>query len=278
MNSVSQWVKPASLCLRTFLHLVVLTFSLLLVAQNSAAEKNHLTVEAVEAYIELRTSPGKSYPVFYVIQRGENVDILKRRNEWFKVTLVTNGNRVKQGWVHRRDIAKMIIALEDDDERQADELQEPTFAHNHPRLLSTYDPKWYMGFGYGQFSNSDLLEAYVGYRITDSFAIEAATGEFIGANADGKIWSVATNFSPFPHWKVSPYGAIARGGIDAGARGANSSQNDGSDKFFHVATGIHVLLASRYRLRLEYRHINILTDSDNNEELETWHIGFTASF
>ena len=38
-----------------------------------------------QAYIEMRTQPGRGYPVFYVAERGERIELLKQRTDWIKV-------------------------------------------------------------------------------------------------------------------------------------------------------------------------------------------------
>jgi uncharacterized protein YgiM (DUF1202 family) len=62
-----------------------------------AADDEYRTVSVAEAYLELRTGPGRGYPIFHVVDRGESVDIIKRRTDWFLVRT----DRGKEGWVDR---------------------------------------------------------------------------------------------------------------------------------------------------------------------------------
>ena len=50
-----------------------------------------------EPYIELHTGPGRGYPVFHVVDRGETITVLKRRTDWFRVRTAKG----KEGWVKR---------------------------------------------------------------------------------------------------------------------------------------------------------------------------------
>ena len=61
------------------------------------AAEEYRTVSVADPYLELRTGPGRGYPKFYVVNRGETVDILLRKTDWFKVR-APNG---KEGWVDR---------------------------------------------------------------------------------------------------------------------------------------------------------------------------------
>ena len=57
-------------------------------------------------YIELRTGPGRGYPIFFVAPRGEQIDIELRHTDWFRVRTV--GGKV--GWVHRQQLETTLTA------------------------------------------------------------------------------------------------------------------------------------------------------------------------
>ncbi|MFT4046484.1 MAG: SH3 domain-containing protein [Solimonas sp.] len=52
-------------------------------------------VEVREAFIELHTAPDATYPIFDIAERGERVQILLQRFDWFKVRTATR----QEGWV-----------------------------------------------------------------------------------------------------------------------------------------------------------------------------------
>ena len=59
------------------------------------AEDQYFTVVVAEPYIELRTGPGRGYPVFHVVDRGDEIEVTKRRTDWFKVR-TARGKKVGQ--------------------------------------------------------------------------------------------------------------------------------------------------------------------------------------
>jgi len=63
-------------------------------------------LEVQEAFVELHTSPNSSYPVVDIAERGEKLQIIKRRTEWLKVR--TEGGRV--GWIHMLEVRKSLKA------------------------------------------------------------------------------------------------------------------------------------------------------------------------
>jgi SH3-like domain-containing protein len=57
-----------------------------------------------DAYLEFRTGPGRGFPVFHVVDRGESVELLRRRTDWIKVR-VDGG---KEGWVNRSQLERTL--------------------------------------------------------------------------------------------------------------------------------------------------------------------------
>ena len=211
--------------------------------------------------------------LFYVAQRGEKIEIQKRRNDWFKITLKVDSSRIKTGWVHRNAIGQTLVANDPESDGNSE-----TLAKDHRLLHDIYNPKHYMGFNYGRTSSADLVGVYAGRVFTDSISAELQFSDFLGRNSQGIVYGGVMNFAPFTRWKLSPYAQLGGGRIETEARGTNSQQNDDSNQFLQSGLGFHLLMSERYRLRFEYRHINILTSEDENEELETWQIAFSASF
>lgn len=261
---------------------LIVTLLLLAPAHNHAKPSEKLTLSIAEPFLDFHTGPGKNYPVFYIAQYGEKIEVQKRRNDWFKVTLEVSGDRIKTGWVHRNAIGLTIRSssfsqLIADDKAHSSE-KNSVLAKDDPLLTTLFNPNFYFGFNYGQRASADVVGIHIGKKLTDSFNIEIQVDEFLGATAQGQTWAGALAFSPFPAWRLSPFAEIGAGSIHSTARGTNSQQNAGSNKFLQSGFGLQLRLSDRYRLRLEYRHLNVLTSNDNNGEIETWHIGFSGYF
>ncbi|NNL56183.1 MAG: outer membrane beta-barrel protein, partial [Pseudomonadales bacterium] len=229
-----------------------------------------LQLEIVQPFIEFRTGPGKSYPVFYVAQRGELIEIQKRRNDWYKVTLYVNNNHSKTGWIHRDAVGETVVASSQAPGTDGERMS----AREHPRLVAAFNPRAYLGFTFGKSSTSDIAGLYTGYAITPKLAIELQANEILGQSFQSTSFSGNASFTPFDRWRIAPFFQFGAGAIDNKARVTTSQQNDASDKFFQATTGFGVLLSKRYRLRFEYRHMNILQTRNENREIETWQLGF----
>ena len=94
--------------------IAVLAFVMLSTAFDGIAQAadQYKTVAVADPYLEMRTGPGRGYPKFYAVDRGESVEILKRRTDWFLVR-TSNG---KEGWVDRAQMEIVAIARRLEDE------------------------------------------------------------------------------------------------------------------------------------------------------------------
>jgi uncharacterized protein YgiM (DUF1202 family) len=82
-----------------------------------AADDSELAVETVkkdevgyrvkiaEPFIEIHTGPAAGYPIFYVIDRGTEVRIVRRKTNWFKIE-TDDG---KTGWASRDQIRQTLL-------------------------------------------------------------------------------------------------------------------------------------------------------------------------
>ena len=75
--------------LTRFLRSAVLLLLLTQTATSAFAQAagEYRTVTVADPYLELHTGPGVGFPIFHVIDRGEPVEIIMRRTDWFQVRI-----------------------------------------------------------------------------------------------------------------------------------------------------------------------------------------------
>ena len=64
-------------------------------------------VRVMEAFLDLRTGPGRGYPITQVAERNEWVVIELRHTDWFKVRTA----RGQAGWVSRAQMAVFLLKV-----------------------------------------------------------------------------------------------------------------------------------------------------------------------
>ena len=137
------------------------------------AEYQQVTVD--DPYIEMHTGPGKGYPIFHVVDRGDSIEVIKRRTDWFLIRTVAG----KEGWASR---AQMELTLQPSGERT--EIKDTT-------LAEFYGRRWEMGIMGGDFSGATSFSMFGAYRMSANLSAELAVTQLLGNFSDG--WMVNVN-------------------------------------------------------------------------------------
>ena len=67
--------------IRVCITVLVALFAQAVMSTTAFAADEYRVVSVADPYLELRTGPGRGYPVFHVVDRGETVEIMKRRTD-----------------------------------------------------------------------------------------------------------------------------------------------------------------------------------------------------
>lgn len=226
----------------------------------SAADEYQVVV--ADPYLELHTGPGRGYPVFYVIDRGLTVTVLKQRTDWFKV----RSDRGKEGWVSRAEILA-TLGLKGDPL----ELKEPSRGDFESR-------RWEAGVMAGDFGGASVLSVYGAYSFTDSLALELTGSHILGNFSNGVLGTLSLVHTFVPEWRVSPYFTLGTGMIMMSPRTTLVQGPDRTDQIAHVGVGLRGYLTRRFMARIEYRSNVVFTSRDDNEEVDEWKAGFAFFF
>jgi hypothetical protein len=159
-----------------------------------AAEETETLIIA-DPYIELRTGPGRGYPIYYVAVRDERIQILLRHTDWYKVRT----EKGKEGWVYRLQLETTLteaggkktfrdIALDDYLKRRLE-----------------------VGAAYGRFDKEPMLKVWTAYRLTDTLSVEGTIGQVQGVFSGTDLWHLNLNVEPWSDKRLSPFFGIGFG-------------------------------------------------------------------
>lgn len=160
-------------------------------ADESATER----VQITDPYIELRTGPGRGYPIFFVAARQEWITIELRFTDWYKVR--TTGGKL--GWVHRRQLETTLteagasksfrdIALDDYLSRRVQ-----------------------LGAAIGRFEREPMLKFWTSYRLSDTLSIEGTLGQVQGIFSGTDFWHLNLLSEPWSDRRLSPFFGVGVG-------------------------------------------------------------------
>lgn len=219
-------------------------------------------VKVADPYLDIHTGAGRGYPVFHVAELGEEVTVLKRRTDWFKVRT----SRGKEGWV---PLSQMQHTL-DLDGRQID-----WGIVGRERFI---DRRFEFGFAGGDFDGARTLSAYGGFALNPHILLQLEASKILGDFSDGELATASIVMTPFPEWRVSPFFAIGTGIVRIDPHTTVVQAEDRSDEIAHAGLGANVYLTRRFVMRVEYRRHTVLTSRNQNEEVDQWKAGFSVFF
>ncbi len=121
-------------------------------------------LQVTDPYIELRTGPGRGFPVFFVAPREQWIAVELRRTDWYRVR--TEDGKV--GWVHRQQLETTLT--------QAGSTK--TF---RDIVVDDYlKQRVQVGAAWGQFDSQPMLKIYASTKLSDTLTFEATTGQVQG--------------------------------------------------------------------------------------------------
>jgi Bacterial SH3 domain len=223
-----------------------------------AAPRELLQLFVTEPFLELHTGPGRGYPVTQVVARGESVDVLFRRTEWFKVRT----ERGVEGWASERTLLSTTLA--DGSPFKFDRGDRKGFqAH-----------RWEGGILTGDYAGATLVEGYLARSLTDNLKVELYMGQFLGNLSNGYVADLGLNHVFMPEWRFSPFVTLGTGVERTEPKATLVTPLNQTYQTAYAGAGARYYLTRRFFLRAEYRHHTVFTKSDANEVKQEWKIGF----
>lgn len=226
------------------------------------ADDNYRRIQVTAPYIEMHTGPGSSYPIDFVVERGEWVEIRKRRTDWFQV----HTRRGRLGWV--------II----------DQMRQTRTEDGEPLRLVSYtqddfrERRWEFSFYGGEMEGAALLGLYGGYSFNENLSTEISFSQALGDFSSEYLIDINLLSQPFPEWTYSPFFTLGSGIIRTKPNATLVQTEDRTDSTAHVGVGLRVYLTRRFFMRGEFRHYAVFTSRDDNEEFDQWKIGLGFFF
>ena len=227
-----------------------------------AAAEDIQYVVIADPFIDLHTGPGVGYPVTHVVERGEEIGVIKRRTDWFLV----RGPRGKEGWASKEQMELT--------------LQPSGLSVEFPDVtLGAYrEHRWELGMMAGDFGGATAYTAYGAYGFSRHLAVELNASQILGNFSDG--WSAAINLTHtfVPERRVSPFFSLGTGIIQIEPKSVLAQTEDRSDQVAIVGAGLKGYLSRRFLLRLEYKGYVVLSSRNDNEDVDEWKAGFAIFF
>jgi uncharacterized protein YgiM (DUF1202 family) len=246
------------------MHTRVLAFVLLhcLLTAPAYAETHYFEVLVSEPYIELHTGPGRGYPVFYVVERGERVEVITRKTDWFQVRT----RKGKEGWVSRVQMETTLTASG----------EKTRFAE--PGMGDFSNRRWEAGLLGGDFEGANMITVYGAYAMTQNLSAELSASQVFSNYSNAYTGIAELVAQPFPEWRISPFFLVGTGIIYTDPNVTVVQGDNRTDQIGTVGAGVRCYLTRRFILRAQYRNSVIFQDGDDNQEINEWQAGLAFFF
>lgn len=227
-------------------------------AQAAASER----LRVADPYLELRTGPGRGYPIFFVAARDEWIVVELRYTDWYKVR--TEGG--KQGWVVRQQLESTLTEVGD----------KKTF-----RDLALDDylaRRLQLGAAWGVFESEPMLKMWASYKLSDTLSAEATLGQAQGVYSGSNFWHVNLMAEPWSDQRLSPFFAIGVGNFknlpNLSLVGAVAT----SAKLSNAALGVRYYLSDRFVVRADYSIYTAFVADTRSTEYRATTLGLSFFF
>ncbi len=222
----------------------------------------YVEVAVADPYLELRTGPGRGYPVFRVIPRGERIEILFRRTGWFKV----RDEHDRAGWASEDSMRETLLA-------SGAKLPVPDYAH---RDFDAWP--WEAGAESGNFGGGNVNSVYAAYAFNGNLGAELAASQTLGHSSNGALLMAGLTHSPWPAWRVAPFLQLGTGVVRISPKATIISPPNRTEQLAYYGAGAKWHVSRRFLLRADYRSYVIFTKSAQNEDRNEWKAGFAFFF
>jgi len=224
----------------------------------AAAERLRVT----DPYIEIRTGPGRGYPIFHVAARDEWIEIELRHTDWYKVRTDSG----KQGWVVRQQLETTLT----------DAGGQKTF-----RDIAIDDylaRRVQLGAAWGRFKSEPMLKVWTSYRLSETLSAEATIGQVQGVFSGTDIWHVNLMSEPWSDQRLSPFFAIGVGGFKNLPNQSLVNAIAVNAKLSNASIGARFYLTDRFVLRTDYTFYTAFVGDTRTGEYRAKTIGLSFFF
>ena len=204
-------------------------------AANTSGERP-FKVRVTEPYLDLRTSPGRGYPVFFAVGRDEWVTIVLRHTDWYKVR--TSGGKL--GWATRAQLASTVT---EDGQRMS--FRDPAF---EDYLRRRFD----IGAGYGASKTASMFRGWAGVRVSDTLSVEFSSAKVQAASSDTNIWHVNVISEPWSDQRLSPFIGVGIGKYHYVPGKSLVDRTVYNSQLGVAMLGVRYHIAGRLALRVDY--------------------------
>jgi hypothetical protein len=215
-------------------------------ADDTPAERLQVT----DAYLELHTGPGRGYPIFFVAERNEWIEVELRHTDWYRVRTASG----KQGWVSRSQLETTLT------EAGGTKSFRDIVLDDYLRRRVEFGGAW------GRFKSDPMLKLWTSYKLSESVNVEATVGQVQGVFSGTDFWHVDLAIEPWSEQRVSPFFGVGFGKFRNIPNSSLVNAVTTNSKLANAMVGVRFHVGERLVLRADYGlYTAFISDNQSSE-------------
>jgi uncharacterized protein YgiM (DUF1202 family) len=219
-------------------------------------------LQVADPYLEMHTGPGRGYPVFFVVARGDFVEVTLRQTDWYKVRT----EKGQEGWVARAQLATTLTAA--GEKKNFRDVMLDDYLHRKVEL----------GAAIGRFKSEPMLKVFAAYRLSEAFSIEGTLGQVQGLFSGTDYWHLNLHVEPWSDQRLSPTFGIGLGKFRNLANASLVGAAATNVNLANVSVGLRWYMSERFVLRSDYTLYTAYLSSSRTGEYRAVSLGLSFFF
>jgi hypothetical protein len=244
--------------------LIALVISLFALATAHAQVSER--VQVADPYLEMRTGPGRGFPVAHVAERHEFVIIELRNTDWYKVRTVSDTGNDKTGWVHRRQLAATLT-----DAGVAKSFRDIALDDYLTRRVQ-------IGAAYGRFRGEPMQKFWGSVRLSDALSIESTIAQVQGVFSGTDLWYGNLLAEPWSDQRLSPFLGVGIGRFRNFPNQSLVGATNTDANLANATFGVRYYLTERFVLRADYTLYTAFVSDQRAQEFRAVTAGISFFF
>jgi len=219
-------------------------------------------LQITDPFIELRTGPGRGFPIFFVAPRNGWIEIELRHTDWFKVR--TDDGKV--GWVNRQQLETTLTAA--GGSKSFRDI-----------LLDDYlSRRVQLGAAWGQFKSEPMLKLWTSVRVSETLSLEGTVGQVQGVFSGTAFWHINLLAEPWSDQRFSPFVGIGVGKFRNFPNLSLIGAAPTDAKLASAGLGVRYHLSDRFVLRADYSLYTAFVADTRTTEYRAFTAGISFFF
>ena len=219
-------------------------------------------LQVTDPYIELRTGPGRGFPVFFVTKRGDFIEIELRHTDWYRVK--TDDGKV--GWVTRQQLESTLTAAG------------ATKSFRDVLLDDYLSRKVQLGGAWGHFHSEPMLKLWTSYRLSETLSLEGTIGQVQGVFSGSDFWHINVVSEPWSDRRISPFFGVGIGKFKNFPNLSLIGATTTDAKLANAQVGVRYHLTDRFVLQVDYSLYTAFVSDQKSTEYRALTAGVSFFF